>query len=253
MKLSTLQGMVRRRILVNFRVDADVIQRQLPPPFRPKLLGNWAMAGICLIRLEQIRPKGLPAVLGLASENAAHRIAVIWEDELGEVREGVYIPRRDTGALLNHLIGGRLFPGEHQRAHFSVREDSASLDLVLNTEGGIADVRLRARASERLPPTSCFASLEDSSRFFAAGAVGYSATRCGARLDGLRLHTVAWRIEALEVESVYSSYFEDSARFPPGSIEFDCALIMRDVEHEWQTLPDVYANRSIAGARSSGW
>ena len=64
MKISTLQGIVRRRILVNYRVDPEVIQRQLPPPFRPKLLGDSAIAGICLIRLEQIRPKGLPAALG---------------------------------------------------------------------------------------------------------------------------------------------------------------------------------------------
>jgi hypothetical protein len=253
MKLSALQGMVRRRILVNFRVDPDVIQRQLPPPFRPKLLGTWAMAGICLIRLEQIRPVGLPVVFGRSSENAAHRIAVTWADETGEVREGVYIPRRDTGALLNHLVGGRLFPGEHQRARFWVRDDLVSLDLVLNTDGGAADVRLRARASDRLPSTSHFASLEEAARFFAAGAVGYSATRRGTRLDGLRMHAVEWRTEALEVETLYSSYFADGDRFPPGSLAFDCALIMRDIEHEWQMLPDLHPDGRAAAARISRW
>ena len=28
--------------------------------------------------------------------------------------------------------------------------------------------------------------------------------------------------------------FEDRALFPPGSVEFDCALLMRGIEHEWQ-------------------
>jgi len=32
---------------------------------------------------------------------------------------------------------------------------------------------------------------------------------------------------------VESSFFEDRALFPPGSVEFDCALLMRGIEHEW--------------------
>ena len=61
MQLPALQGLVRRRILVNFRVAPDVMERHLPSPFRPKLVDGWALAGICLIRLEQIRPRGFPS------------------------------------------------------------------------------------------------------------------------------------------------------------------------------------------------
>src|SRR5687767_2154390 len=116
MALPTIHGVIRRRILVNFRVDPVVIQRLLPEPFRPKLYGSAALAGICLIRLEQIRPRPFPAAMGLSSENAAHRIAVEWTTPAGEEREGVYIPRRDSDSLVNYLVGGRLFPGEHHRA-----------------------------------------------------------------------------------------------------------------------------------------
>ena len=83
MKLPIIQGLIRRRILVNFRVDPAIIQRQLPSRFRPKLHAGSAIAGICLIRLEQIRPKHLPGVLGHSSENAAHRIAVLWDNDRG--------------------------------------------------------------------------------------------------------------------------------------------------------------------------
>ena len=122
MRLPVLTGTIRRRLLVNFRVHADVIERLLPHPFRPKLHRGSAIAGICLIRLEHVRPAGFPARLGLSSENAAHRIAVEWEDAEG-AQEGVFIPRRDTGSLLNHLAGGRIFPGEHHRADFKVADD----------------------------------------------------------------------------------------------------------------------------------
>lgn len=66
-----LRCVVRRRLLVNYRVDPERIHALLPPPFTPKLVNGHAIAGICLIRLEHVRPRFVPSVFGLASENAA--------------------------------------------------------------------------------------------------------------------------------------------------------------------------------------
>jgi hypothetical protein len=202
-RVPALQGIVRRRILVNFRVDPVVIQRQLPSPFRPQLVAGCAVAGICLIRLEQLHPRNVPAILGVSSENAAHRVAVNWTDAAGRPRQGVYLPRRDTDSGLNRLFGGRLFPGEHQRATFRVREAPTTLELALETADGSADVWLRARTdADTLPATSGFASLAAASDFFAAGTVGYSPSRHAACLDGLELVTPVWTVRALDVQSV---------------------------------------------------
>ena len=54
MKLPTIQGVIRRRLLVNFRVDRNVMQRALPSRFRPKLQAGHAIAGIFPIRPEDI-------------------------------------------------------------------------------------------------------------------------------------------------------------------------------------------------------
>ena len=40
---------------------------------------------------------------------------------------------------------------------------------------------------------------------------------------------------------MYSSYFSDSAAFPDGSVQFDCALVMRDIPHRWMTAPELYS------------
>jgi hypothetical protein len=246
MELPAIHGLIRRRILVNFRVDPDVVQRQLPAPFRPKLLDGAAVAGICLIRIERVRPKALPlpdaVPCGWASENAAHRIAVEWTGEDGQHHEGVYIPRRDTASLTNALLGGRVFPGEHSRARFDVRDDGATVALTLRTRGAAADVRLHARAAHdahALPATSRFSSLQEASAFFAAGDTGYSPAAGGGRLEGLRLCTRAWAVAPLDVETVEARYFADPERFPAGSVTFDSALIMRNIPHEWQALPDL--------------
>lgn len=235
MRLPKIHGLIRRRLLVNFRIDPEVAQRQLPAPFRPKLHAGYAVGGICLIRLEGIRPRRFPKLLGLTSENAAHRFAVTWTDADGE-HEGVYIPRRDSGSLLNQLAGGRVFPGEHHRATFDVIDTGHEVSITMRSADDAVSVRVDAASARELAEESIFGSLSEASSFFEPGSLGYSATASG-KLDGIVLRTKRWEVQPLRVAAVASSYFDDETRFPKGSIAFDCALIMRDIEHEWHAVP----------------
>lgn len=240
MRLPTITGIIRRRMLVNFRVDPAVMQRRLPKRFRPKLQNEYAVAGICLIRLEHIRPKLMPSIIGLSSENAAHRVAVLWEDENSQLREGVFIPRRDTDSLMNYLAGGRVFPGEHHRASFVADQSDSEIKLEMKSEDDTVAVRIAGRITDSLPESSIFSSLSEASAFFEKGSLGYSVTNDSGRLDGLTLETKQWRVEALDLKEVSSSYFADESLFPKGSAEFDHALIMRNIEHDWHSAPDLY-------------
>jgi len=239
MRLPVIQGVIRRRILANFRVDPDVMQREIPSRFRPKLHDGFAVAGICLIRLEHVRPRLLPEIVGLNSENAAHRVAVLW-DEGDQEHEGVFISRRDSNSQLNHLLGGRIFPGEHHQATFSVNESESELSLEMESRDAKVKVEIAGTVASRLPDSSIFQSLAEASSFFEGGSLGYSVTGDSRRLDGLRLETQQWRVEPLEVSRINSSYFSDKGKFPAGSIEFDHALIMRDIKHEWHSANDLY-------------
>jgi uncharacterized protein YqjF (DUF2071 family) len=236
MRIPVMSGIIRRRLLVNFRVDPEIAQRQLPTRFRPKLLDGAAMAGICLIRLEQIRPGHMPAFIGVGSENAAHRIAVRWTEDASE-REGVYIPRRDTDSILNHLLGGKVFSGEHQYARFTVEDMGDRIEIDMKS-GDDTCIHLKACTTDTLPESSAFASLDAASSFFEKGSIGFSARRHDDRLDGIRLDVHQWRVQPLEIQEVFSSYFSDLSRFPVGSVEFDCALLMRDVAHEWRSVAE---------------
>lgn len=231
-QLPAVAGTIERRILVNFRCRPDTLARNLPPPFRPKLVNGWGMAGICLIRLRNIRPAFLPAIGGLNSENAAHRVAVEW-DEQSTTREGVYIPRRDTNALLNQLIGGKLFPGVHHAAEFRIYETTGRFKIQMRSRDGTTFVRVHARITDRLPLDSAFHSLDEASDFFRAGAQGWSSSTTKDEFDGLELHCNTWRMEPLAVEKIESSFFGNAAIFPPGSAIFDSAFLMRDIAHQW--------------------
>ena len=232
MQLPVIHGLIDRRILINFQVRPDALARVLPEPFRPQLVGGAGIAGICLIRLAQMRPRLVPRWLGMGSENAAHRIAVEWDRDGGR-REGVYIPRRDTSSRFNVAVGGRVFPGFHHHARFQVREGNGQYRVGVNSDDGLTHLAIEARAAERLPASSAFSSLDEASEFFRRGCLGYSATPTCGMFDGLELRSATWSVEPLAVDRVESSFFDDPRRFPRGSIRFDSALLMRRVEHQW--------------------
>jgi hypothetical protein len=238
MNIPAIKGIIRRRILLNYRVSPEVVQRILPSNFQPKVFNGYAIAGICLIRLEEVRPQGLPAFVGLSSENSAHRIAVEWEGAEGQSQEGVFVPRRDTDSLLNSLAGGRIFPGVHHHSDFSIHDSDGRISLRVKSSGMNSRlVEIEAEESECFPESSVFESLEESSRFFEAGCIGYSSRPDSCILDGLLLKVPEWRVISLEVKRVHSSFFDDQSIFPIGQIEFDHALLMRDIQHEWHSEP----------------
>jgi hypothetical protein len=247
MKLPVIRGRIDRRILVNYRVDAQCLERILPVPFRPKLVHGFGVAGICLIRLKQVRAAGCPAWTGMSSENAAHRVAVEWDTEDG-CSEGVYIPRRDTSSRLVSLAGGRLFPGMQSHATFQVRESGTHYDIGLDSDDRLTRVHLTAHRASHLPPDSVFESLRQATQFFQAGAVGYSATTNRSRHEGMELCAMNWNLDPLVVEGVESSFFDDRNAFPAGAAELDSAFLMQGIEHTWQSLPDICGIARMEGS-----
>jgi hypothetical protein len=219
---------------VNYRVDPASLTGLLPDGMRPQLVDGAAVAGICLIRLGGLRPQGLPRGLGLTSENAAHRVAVEW-DEGGRTRAGVYIPRRDSASRLTVLLGGRVFPGAHHHARFEVEESDEQLRVAFRSADGDVDVDVTVQVEPDLDGSRLFADVDAASAFFEQGSIGLSPGRDGRRLEAVRLSTDAWRVEPCRVLSARSSFFEDRSRFPTGAAVLDSALVMRRVPVVWES------------------
>jgi hypothetical protein len=187
-----------------------------------------------------MRPRGLPSWVGLRSENAAHRVAVEWDSPTG-VQAGVYIPRRDSNSLVNVAVGGRLFPGEHHRASFEVAESPSEIRVAFAARDGSADVSVVVRVEEELAGSTLFGDVTSASAFFERGTTGFSATHDPDRFDGLALHTTAWRVDPGKVLQAHSSFFSDASAFPEGSVQLDCALVMRRIPVTWEALAPLRA------------
>ena len=243
--LPVLTGLIARRVLLNFRADAHVVQSMLPRPLAVETHQGHAIVGVCLIRLEQLRLKGLPKQVGIASENMAHRIAVRYSAN-GKMNRGVFIWRRETGQKLVQIFGGRLFPGVHHAARFEADESETGIWMNVKSLDSETDVSFSAHYSRVWQPTSAFATLEEASQFFQRGDCGFSRSLTGDSLEGMQLKTLQWTLEPLAVRLNKVAFYFNASRFPLGSVEFDCGLIMRAVPHEWHEIRDVPELQAIS-------
>lgn len=233
MKPPVLAAEIERRLLINYRADPEVVRPMLPPRLRPHLVDGSAVVGICLIRLGAVRPARWPRAVGLHSENAAHRIAVEWDGPRGRPT-GVYIPRRDSDARMNALVGGRLYPGVHHLAAFDVEETEREFHVAFRARDRSLDVTVDAELTDDLGGR-LFADVSQASDFFRAGVIGWSPGRT-ALLEGLELKTDQWMVAPVRVVRAVSSFFDDPIRFPRGTVQLDCGLLMRNVSVTWNAV-----------------
>jgi hypothetical protein len=230
-----LCGVIKRRFIVTYRADPGVVARLLPAPFNPRLYHGYAIVGVCLTRLESIRPRGLPAWLGVSSENAMHQIASEWVDRKGQSHEGSFVARRDTDLWLTAILGGSLFSSRYHRARFTVKESVGHAEFAYRSLDKTAELRFSGDDAPNLPASSCFKSLQED--FFRPGNSGSSLIQEPQTFDGIALETKEWTIRPFQINQVFCSFFDNKERFPSAAIEFDHALVMRDIAYAWHLEP----------------
>ncbi len=145
----------------------------------------------------------------------------------------MFIPRRDTSSWINTLVGGRLFPGRHFHAKFDVKEKPGQYHIAFTSSDGTS-ITVDATDTERLTEDSIFPDLPVAAAFFERGTIGYSPN--GKKYDGLALSTQQWKVTPLAIQYIQSSFFENEAVFPKGSVVFDNALLMKEIKHEWRSV-----------------
>jgi len=217
-----VRAQLRRRLLISYRVDPAVAATLLPDGFRPQIIDGSALAGVCILGLESIRPAWIDRRSGLRSENAAHRIAVEWDGPQG-VEQGVFIFERHSSAWHPVLFGGRVFPGVHRKARFRIREsvDRYALTMQAGAHSLDADVEVGGEWAGGV-----FGSVDEASDFYRAGRTGWSLGHDGRTVEPVGLSTDGWKIEGAQLHHLRSSFFD---ALPAGSAVFDSVVVMRDL------------------------
>lgn len=235
MELPVLSGLIARRLLVNYRVVPNVIRKILPDHLEPIIIGGYASAGICLLKLRNIGLKYSPEFLTINSENAAYRVLVQWR-EGAQVRCGVYIPRRDTDSRLNVWLAGKVFSWPHYPAQFDTTEYAGHYIVNVRSVDNRTNLRVNVKIGDSFPSNSMFRSIEHASECFRECSVGCSPSARSGHFKQIQLKTQSWSVKPLDIHELSSTFFEDSTIFPPGTITFDNALLMENIPHEWHSI-----------------
>jgi len=232
MEMPVLNGIIDRRILINYRVHPHVVKALLPEHLDPLIINGFASAGICLLRLKNIGLKHSPSFLRITSENAAHRFLVKWTAK-GKDLHGVYIPRRDTDSFLNVWLAGKIFSWPHYSAKFDVHEANGTYALKMKSKDDHSHLQVRTELALSFPSGSMFDSIEHASSCFQNCSLGFSPSTIPNQFKTIQLKTKTWTVKPLHVHELQSSFFSDRSLFPDNSIQFDNALLMEGIEHEW--------------------
>jgi hypothetical protein len=243
-----IRAVMKRRLLVSYRIEPDVLQAALPAPFRPALASGYGVGSICLIWLAGIRPatsrrtgsgtRAMSAAFGLRAQNVAHRIAVVLDKRDGPVH-AVYIPHRYTSSRLAVVTGSALFP-RLRLARFHTDEQDGRYRITAASADGTMRIEVDARKSTSQPTGSVFADLAEAARFFRLAPVGYSATPVPGVFEGVTLDTSYREMYPLLTNVVRSSFFDDPRLFPPGTATVDSAFAASGLA-TWRRLDEARA------------
>ena len=243
-----LQGTIEWRVLVVYRLDPAAVLDLIPSPFEAQVVNGFAVGAIALSKLTDVRPQGLPALLGVSGEHAAHLFAVKWLDQRRPA-VGVFIPKRHTSSRMTALIGDRLFPGAYERADFALEEQPSKLRVAFASRHGAcvvdAAVHSRSGTGDEVNGSELFAFTVEASLLFRRAAVGYSLRRKGGVLDGVEMRTRTWNMEHAAIDHARSSYFDDLTVFPAGSATVDSAFVMRNLPADWRAAPPPIGTRGV--------
>jgi hypothetical protein len=218
---SRLNERIECRYLVVYRADPAVVAALLPEPMLPAVHGAHGLVSVCFTRMSESRRGWLPLSLGV--DHLSWRFAVeLPVPRTQETRRAVWVPRRHTSSWFGAHCAGRLARGRWAQAQFKLLERPADLELEV-TSGDDLELLLRAERGGDLAG-SVFASPGDLRAVLGASGPAHPPFALAPGFDTLDLDAERWHLELLRVRELCVPRFEDAERFPPGSLDLDCAV-----------------------------
>jgi hypothetical protein len=227
MKMPKLATTIDRRLFITYRLNPELLKPILPEGLEPDIINGYAVAGICLIRLKNMRPQWFTPELGITVENVAHRIAIKYVDDQGETHSGVYIPERHTSSELAAGVGSAALPGIYKKGSFEVHETDKNFNI--HMKGKELAVDIDASLTENWE-SQLFDTAEAASNFYRYAPIAISPAPKGHKFETLELATETWAVDKVQVNKLVATFYD---AMPQSEIAFDHALVMRNIRATW--------------------
>jgi len=145
----TMTGTIDRCFLFTFRTSPDTARRFLPRGLQPVVQNGDAFWSVLVAHLRAMRPRGVPAALGMRYWHVGYRLFV----RLGDI-EGLYFVRSDCDRRLMTIGGNLMTDFRFHDALIAINDRRESVSIHVDGGAPAAVELLRREPSVRneLPP-----------------------------------------------------------------------------------------------------
>lgn len=218
------------RFIFNFRLPAEVLERQLPAWLAPQSFDGASVGSFCVLDLDQVTFGPVPDQLGLRNINCALRFGVI-ERDTGVA--AVYVTERNTNSRLGAFITSLGFPGAHRLVDASITNDAGGSQIrVRDGERALFSATVTPDAALH---SSLFGSLSVFAAFMAGGVRSYCPAKNPGYFNVVDLHKQDPTYEPLRVADLTHDLFPG---WSAGSsdVVLDSAVRTEDGRYIWEYL-----------------
>lgn len=236
-----LQGRVADAVLLTYRTPADSVDGLLPEGLELVQRGPWAFWHVVCCRVDSLRPRGVPAALGVSFYHVAYRLRVQAMTSSAEVVAGLYFTHSDTDGPLPRLfeaVGNRLTDLRLHDAAITMESGDDAVRVCVDAQAGCG-VRLEVvHAPAALQPGSCFPTVMDARAFgrYPPAALSVHAVKrdpSRPELHVMRVERVdsAWVETPLVVREAEFRYFDGLGQTDHAQLEW--AVRLRPMDYRW--------------------
>jgi uncharacterized protein DUF2071 len=205
----TMVGTLDRCWLSVYQTPIEEARALLPRELEPVTHGGCAFWNVLVCHLHRMRPKPLPAFLGVSYWHVAYRLYARFNPASGPALEGLYFLRSDCDSRLMTGLGNLLTDFRFHTAGIEVVEEAPLVRLTVCSPDAPAAATLDRAQPPQLAAHSAFASLEEAAAFLKYQPRALSITPGGqASIVSIQRDEAAWKYRLVTVTDARWKFLE---------------------------------------------
>ena len=196
-----------------------------------------------MIRFRELRPRLVPSWLGLQFSRTLRIELQLSGIRMEKQKEGRLYPEKTIPIPVSiRHSEAQSFRESSIEVHLTFRKSERLFRFKFVRGDGGQEAAVIAEDAPTLTSTSIFPSLAAAADFFSLGVRPVTrATNELGHYHGMELRSLDWRISPFACcQSGVLLLLQTWSHFPKAPWNLNCALIMRKIDHEWHSRPDLY-------------
>jgi hypothetical protein len=211
------------RFIFNFRLSPNSLAERLPVSWlKPQVANGWSVVSFCILRIERLMLRPLPAQAGLETTCCAYRCGVIDCSEVS-CNPSVYILGRYTDSQFVTFMAPSIFQSEMPpvRADIDHTRRSCTINVRFGDGRPLFAARVFPSEARQQLRSKAFASLHDFIDFIKNGVSSYARSTAAGQYSRIDLYKEDAGYESMDAAIEFSKL---DYEWDGSGLEFDSVV-----------------------------